>query len=925
MADVFISYSRQRESEFVDRLSAALAQRDQEVWVDRSDIFPSSAWRPELEQAILEAHAIVFVISPESVASEYCLAELDHAISLGKRIVPLLARETPLETIPPALSALHFLSFTEFQNPETIDRDAFERQVDRLTEVLSTDIDDLHLHTNLLTRATQWTNNNQDRSLLLRGRELEKAERWLDDQTVQQRQVLPQQQGLIRDSRRAATRRQRGSVSAALVIAVVMVLLAVVALVQRGQAVHQSKVALSGQFAGESYGAATVNVTVQGLLGVEGGARAQTIYTRSSLVGAVEQPLLHTLHATVGPLNGVAYAPHQNLLATGGKFGVTLWNTTTNTVQGKAFDAGHIIDGVAFNPDGTLLAAAQADGQVALFRVSSHASDGELKADGSAVTGVAFAPAGNEVAGVTNGGSVYVWDLTTHQSEHVSLGSDVGLLSVAFSPDGRRLAVAGGVDNGTSLNGVVDVYTTSLTTPQSYTDKGAAVTHLAFNPGSTVLAAADDNNQVVLLNAAEVQRKGVLHLTSAVNAVAFNATGTLVATGDAAGAVQLWNPSSEREVGPAMQNGSTVYGVAFSPNGTSVAAGGFAGNVLIWSATGHMADSKTLSGPALVQLAFSSDGKLLASVDGDGRVDVRSMVNGRSPGLITRGQALTNVAFAPHNPTLLAIGEESGSVLLYDTTSGRATTLPDVRSFVTSTAFSSDGGSLAVGHNNGAVTLWNLRTKKATAHFKATGAPPGGVQATAFSPDGRTLAVSWSSHPIDVFRPSAPSRAGQSLPTDESVWSLAFSPDGATLAAGDNLGNVELYDASDFRPSGTLSGDGSTIFALGIASNGTLATIDDSGSLRLWDLATQQPLGTPVNTGSQGIALAFAPTESILATGNENGTIILWPSLLWSTNFQAFRNDLCPRLGQNLTLQQWRQYGAGQPYDRTCSEYPSGT
>jgi TIR domain len=96
MADVFISYSRQRDSEFVDRLSVALAQRDQEVWVDRSDIFPSSAWRPELEQAILEAHAVVFVISPESVVSEYCLAELDHAISLGKRIVPLLVRDTPL-------------------------------------------------------------------------------------------------------------------------------------------------------------------------------------------------------------------------------------------------------------------------------------------------------------------------------------------------------------------------------------------------------------------------------------------------------------------------------------------------------------------------------------------------------------------------------------------------------------------------------------------------------------------------------------------------------------------------------------------------------------------------------------------------------------------------------------------------------------
>jgi WD40 repeat protein len=926
MADVFISYSRQRESEFVDRLTAALTERGQEVWVDRSDIFPSSAWRPELEQAILEAHAFVFVISPESVSSEYCLAELDHAISLGKRIVPLLARETAIDTIPPTVAALHFLSFTDFQDPATVDRQRFEQQVDRLVEVLSTDVESLHLHTGLLTRATQWSKNNQDKSLLLRGRELEQAERWLDEQTAQQRPVLPRQQQLIRESRRAAIRRQRGSISAVSVVALAMVLLAVVALLQRGQAVHQSNLALSGDYASESYGVATINVTAQGLLSLEGAARAQTAQTRSALVGAATEPLLHTLHATVGPLNGVAYDPHQGLVATGGKFGVTLWNTATNAMQGHPFDAGHDVNAVAFSADGTVLAAAQQNGRVALFRVSSRSAEGELTADGSAVTGVAFAPTGDEVAGVTGKGGVYVWNLSTHASVHSSAGADTGLLSVAFSPDGSRLAVGGYIDILNGVNGVVNVYTTSLQSPQTYSYSGYAVNHLAFNAGSDMLAAATDNNQVVLLNVANLASKDtIINLPSPVNAVAFSPSANLLATGESGGAVRLWNSSSLHEVGPAMETGSVVYGVAFSPDGHSVAAGGFGGNVLVWSATGRMPGASTLTGPALVQLSLNRDGTLLASADTDGTVDVRSLTHQPSPGLLPIREILTSVAFSPRNATLLAVGEDSGSVDLYDTASHGSKTLPGGGGFVTTTTFSPDGKSLAVGHNNGTVTLWNLQTRKATAHFSIKGAHPGGVLAIAFSPDGQTLATSYENYGIELFHPHTPRQPGQTVTTDENIWSLAYSRDGATLAGGDGQGNVELFDAPDFRHSGTLTGDGSVVYALAITSSGTLTTMDHAGNFRLWDLATGQQLGTPVGTGSAGYGLALAANGSDLATGNANGSIILWPSLLWSTDAHAFRSDLCPRLGQNLTAQQWRQYGAGQPYDRTCAQYPSGT
>jgi len=91
VADVFISYSRRKEPAFVARLEEALKARNLTSWVDREGILPSSPWRDEIEQAILEAQAVLFVISPTSVASPYCRAELDRAVALGKRLVPVVA------------------------------------------------------------------------------------------------------------------------------------------------------------------------------------------------------------------------------------------------------------------------------------------------------------------------------------------------------------------------------------------------------------------------------------------------------------------------------------------------------------------------------------------------------------------------------------------------------------------------------------------------------------------------------------------------------------------------------------------------------------------------------------------------------------------------------------------------------------------
>jgi WD40 repeat protein len=925
VADVFISYSRRGDTDLVDHLAAALAQRGQEAWVDRADIFPSSPWRPEIEQAVLEAHAMVFVVSPDSVASEYCLGELAMASGVGKRIVPVLARETPMESVPDDLASLHFLSFVGGLEADGSYGQTFDAQVDRLVEVLSTDIESLHLQTRLLTQSRLWAQRQHDKGLLLRGRELEEAERWLDDQVSEGRILLPDQQRLVRESRRAAIRRQRGSASTALVVAVVMLVLGVVALVQRSQAVHQSNVALADQLAAESASASASDVTVQDLLALEAYRWSPTEQARASVVAAAEQPLQDVLPGTLGEVNQVAYDPAGKLLAVASVRGVSLWRTATDKVLGGTLDAGQVANGVAFNPQGTLLAVAQDNGSVALFAMPGEKEKAVFPTDGSAVTAVAFSSRVNEMAAVTEKGSLYLWDFASGVRTNFSVGSGGSLLSVAFDPRAPLIAVGGGFNVSRGENGFVTAYSQALAPQWTYPVTGTDFSNVAFNADGSTVGAADGDAQVVLLSSSAGKKLGALRLASSAQEVAFAPSGPLMATSDSQGAVQLWNSSSLAEVGVTMEDGSDVFGLAFSPDGRSLASGDLGGDIVLWSASTFMPQVASMAGPSVLQLSVNSNSRVIATADRDGSVDIwdlstRSVIAHLGAGANT----LTSVVFSPLQANRLAIGDSSGHVSVYALPNEDPVVLNGPDSSVNNAVFSPDGDRLAVGYGNGDVDVWDLRSHKQVGHFKAPSASAGGVIAMAFNPEENEVAATYEDWGIEVFPvgTAGPPRAAAAV---DAIFSLAFSPDGSELMGGDGLGNVELFSASSLRPTETLPGDGSTIFALSVAPDGrTLATADYAGDLQLWDLATAQKLGPALNVGSPLLGLGFSPDARLLVTGDNAGTIVLWPSLLWSTDLKAFSADLCPRLRRNLSPAQWRQYVPDRPYHTICPGYPEG-
>src|SRR6202166_5377776 len=132
MADVFLSYSR-RDSEFVDRLSAALDVRGKEVWLDTGSIADAEVFPQAIRTAIETSDAFLFVITPEAVTSRYCEQEVTYAGELGKRIVPVLRQAVEDATIPTEIRERHWIPFTEDTK--------FDSAADRVVQALDTALD----------------------------------------------------------------------------------------------------------------------------------------------------------------------------------------------------------------------------------------------------------------------------------------------------------------------------------------------------------------------------------------------------------------------------------------------------------------------------------------------------------------------------------------------------------------------------------------------------------------------------------------------------------------------------------------------------------------------------------------------------------------------------------------------------------------
>jgi hypothetical protein len=168
---VFISYSR-KDAAFADRVWDALKERGFLAAIDHDEIFSLEKWWDRLKTLMLQADTVVFVVSPNSIASKVALNEVEFASSMNKRFAPIIWRRVEEDSkVPEKIREYNFIFFD--------DESQFPSSMDRLVEALNTDIDWLRLHTEYGQAARKWSNEKRPRGLLLRSPSLERAEKWV--------------------------------------------------------------------------------------------------------------------------------------------------------------------------------------------------------------------------------------------------------------------------------------------------------------------------------------------------------------------------------------------------------------------------------------------------------------------------------------------------------------------------------------------------------------------------------------------------------------------------------------------------------------------------------------------------------------------------------------------------------------------------
>lgn len=197
---VFVSYARQDCSALAEELVTALELLQFEGYLDRSDIAAGEDWEHRLDSLIRQADTVVFVLSPRSVQSERCAWEVERALALSKRIIPVVGVPVDDASVPPPLQRLNYTHFTAGHS--------FARSLGQLADALRLDIGWIREHTRLGELALRWNERQQPDALLLRGDELSAGQAWMANWVPEFPPVTELQRSFIAASADAQTRRE---------------------------------------------------------------------------------------------------------------------------------------------------------------------------------------------------------------------------------------------------------------------------------------------------------------------------------------------------------------------------------------------------------------------------------------------------------------------------------------------------------------------------------------------------------------------------------------------------------------------------------------------------------------------------------------------------------------------------------------------
>jgi WD40 repeat protein len=280
---------------------------------------------------------------------------------------------------------------------------------------------------------------------------------------------------------------------------------------------------------------------------------------------------------------------------------------------------------LTFSPDGRLLASGAQDGKAKVWDLAKRKSKVTFRvADEELVTGVGFTRGGTRLVTTDWGGPLRVWDLATRRRTTLAKYGWLTLNCLAVTADGSRAATAGSIIN----------------------EFGAyCIARFDLDAGGGISLPLGHEKEIGYL--------------------AFSPDGRLLASGSADCTTRVWDVLTGEERFRWKQRG-WIRGLKFSPDGKTLAAG--AGRtVKVWDLTTGAERATLARGhrETILALAYSPDGRFLATGSKDGSVRFWDLTTGRDRAFRWKIGEVHALAFAPDGMTAAA-GGEKGDIVVWD-------------------------------------------------------------------------------------------------------------------------------------------------------------------------------------------------------------------------------------------------------------------